>query len=531
MIKLYDLIEKRSQAEPKYQTTVVSSPLRGQNQDQTGYGVKNDVADYTISDSAVGVAGVSTFTGNHGTVSGRTPQVGQRPSGRVPAKNSGIDTTAAASERDREIDNSLHRNKELEIKNTENQIARRKHSEKMRDQEAEKIKNKPMGTQTEAYVRSDVNTTNTHGHDDPSDSAAARITGVAAKQPAPKKPIKTPLPPKDPKAKQKANPAMTKSTILESKTYMTFADFIKVSEGNIAEATRASIAKAAAVKSAREAGVKINEPKKPAKENPIKLRAESYESEAYLGNHEGLRKYAHAHGGIDADDMLKAAHHMEHGNIEGLKHHLHGMDTDPRDFVLQHVHKGHWNKLGFEPMKEETVNEISLRTAQNTLAGRTNQRTTAINLSATAAKNGLPTKRFDDVAKKAGDKAFKNQEYVARKQMSEAKDDEDHAKKTGAEATGSGNFIDDMNKRAIGDYHTLKFKDGNSHQVHTRHVRKARELLANTSKPVDKEKIQNSLYHSHDRFMKTVNSGKAVEDAPKPRVSLGGSSKIGGSKE
>lgn len=34
--------------------TIVSSPLRGQNQDYGGVGVKGDTADYTISDSYKG---------------------------------------------------------------------------------------------------------------------------------------------------------------------------------------------------------------------------------------------------------------------------------------------------------------------------------------------------------------------------------------------------------------------------------------------------------------------------------------------
>jgi hypothetical protein len=85
---------------------------------------------------------------------------------------------------------------------------------------------------------------------------------------------------------------------------------------------------------------------------------EEFVAEAYIGNHEELKKYAHEHGGIDTEDMLKAAHHMEHGNIEGLKHHLHNMDNDPRDFVLQHVHKNHWNKLGFSGRMHEATGSM-----------------------------------------------------------------------------------------------------------------------------------------------------------------------------
>ena len=46
-------------------------------------------------------------------------------------------------------------------------------------------------------------------------------------------------------------------------------------------------------------------------------------------------------------------------------------------------------------------------------------------------------------------------------------------------------------------------------------------MLANTPKPADRQKIQNSLGHSHKRFMDTVTSGKAIEDIARPKVSLG----------
>lgn len=42
--------KKKSQSEPKNQTTSTSSPLRGANQDYSGVNTKNDNADYTISD-------------------------------------------------------------------------------------------------------------------------------------------------------------------------------------------------------------------------------------------------------------------------------------------------------------------------------------------------------------------------------------------------------------------------------------------------------------------------------------------------
>jgi|SanBayMetagenome_1026888.scaffolds.fasta_scaffold191346_2 hypothetical protein len=36
--------------EPKYQTTVVSAPIRGPNQDQSGFNTTSSTANYTVSD-------------------------------------------------------------------------------------------------------------------------------------------------------------------------------------------------------------------------------------------------------------------------------------------------------------------------------------------------------------------------------------------------------------------------------------------------------------------------------------------------
>ena len=47
------LEEKKKKEKEPAQTTPTSAPLRGQNQDQSGSGVKHDVADYTISDEKV----------------------------------------------------------------------------------------------------------------------------------------------------------------------------------------------------------------------------------------------------------------------------------------------------------------------------------------------------------------------------------------------------------------------------------------------------------------------------------------------
>jgi hypothetical protein len=47
---LEERTKKKSVTEPRNQTTSTSSPTRGANQDYSGVGVKNDTADYTISD-------------------------------------------------------------------------------------------------------------------------------------------------------------------------------------------------------------------------------------------------------------------------------------------------------------------------------------------------------------------------------------------------------------------------------------------------------------------------------------------------
>ena len=83
------------------------------------------------------------------------------------------------------------------------------------------------------------------------------------------------------------------------------------------------------------------------------------------------------------------------------------------------------------------------------------------------------------------------------------------------------NIVNQMRKKPFGDTHHLVFGNGDKKDVHVRHVNKALSMLANTPKPTDREKLQNSLGHSHKRFMDTVTSGKAVEDSARPKVSLG----------
>jgi hypothetical protein len=90
----------------------------------------------------------------------------------------------------------------------------------------------------------------------------------------------------------------------------------------------------------------------------------------------------------------------------------------------------------------------------------------------------------------------------------------------GEEQEADKNIVNQMRKKPVGDHHSLTFNNGEKKQVHVQHVNKALSMLSNTPKPADREKLQNSLSHSHDRFMNTIKSGKAIEDAPRAKVSL-----------
>jgi len=67
----------------------------------------------------------------------------------------------------------------------------------------------------------------------------------------------------------------------------------------------------------------------------------------------------------------------------------------------------------------------------------------------------------------------------------------------------------------------VTFNNGESKKIEPNHAHKALALLDNTPKPSDKEAIQKSLSHSHDRFHATIKSGKPVTDSARPKVSLG----------
>ena len=57
------------------------------------------------------------------------------------------------------------------------------------------------------------------------------------------------------------------------------------------------------------------------------------------------------------------------------------------------------------------------------------------------------------------------------------------------------------------------FKNGDKKQIPAAHANKALHMLR-SAKPAEREQLQNSMSHSHDRFTKTVTHGRAVVDHP-----------------
>jgi len=142
---LYEKVKKRSQAEPRHQTTATSAPIKGANQDQSGVGVSHDNADYTISDGFI--AGVSAHAG-------RAPQVMQKSAAMGQTKNSPKSASAlqsAASRRTQALDKIDQKNDEQQVQKREQEITKRKSAEQQRKAAAkpqgmsEMSDQKPMG--------------------------------------------------------------------------------------------------------------------------------------------------------------------------------------------------------------------------------------------------------------------------------------------------------------------------------------------------------------------------------------------------
>jgi len=81
------------------------------------------------------------------------------------------------------------------------------------------------------------------------------------------------------------------------------------------------------------------------------------------------------------------------------------------------------------------------------------------------------------------------------------------------------NIMNQLRKKPEGEHQNLTFNNGEKKKVHVIHATRALSMLQN-SKPSERLDLQNSLAHSHSRFMDTVRTGKAVKDEPRAKVSL-----------
>jgi hypothetical protein len=141
--------------------------------------------------------------------------------------------------------------------------------------------------------------------------------------------------------------------------------------------------------------------------------------EFHFGNPDDLHAHLkRAHADKDQDSVHRAIKGAPSDSLQKLHAKLKPQDGERqqhRDKELFHLSIG--GELKRRGVKEEVeqIDEISLGLAQDTLAKRTAQRTIAMNLSKTASANGKDPSRYDSAAKKAGDKAFRDNEYVAKK--------------------------------------------------------------------------------------------------------------------
>jgi hypothetical protein len=119
---------------------------------------------------------------------------------------------------------------------------------------------------------------------------------------------------------------------------------------------------------------------------------------------------------------------------------------------------------------------------------------------------------------------------VAMSHFTEEVEQVDEAKRGRPRKDGSKPAGDDDHQEADKNIHTqlhkvisankpVTFNNGKTHTITSAHAHKALSMLQN-AKASDRLAIQHSLSHSHDRFHETLKTGKAIVDAPRPKVSL-----------
>ena len=128
----YWLVEKKKKStKESMPTTATSSPLRGANQDQTGFNPKTNVADYTISDEYIQelIAGVGDV---------RTTPVDTKTTTLSKSANSPSSARSmqrAADSRRAQLDKVGQKEKEQQVKDRELEIQRRQKDANNRSQQ------------------------------------------------------------------------------------------------------------------------------------------------------------------------------------------------------------------------------------------------------------------------------------------------------------------------------------------------------------------------------------------------------------
>lgn len=229
--------KKKSVTEPRNQTTNVSSPLRGANQDYSGVGVKNDNADYTISDEH------------------------KHPNLNVPPHQPEWEIETKATRK--AISKNL-------IKTTSKGV----YGEETINELVSGVSNvriKPVNMAQSTGGSGSANApSNTKSLQTASNIRVSQLDRAAQQQKdQSKKDQEKQIADREKAAAQRQKESQKQ---MKESNMKTFKDFSQLNE-----ATRMDIIKTASKQAAIKAGVKVTPPKKPAKENPIKLREEDVE--------------------------------------------------------------------------------------------------------------------------------------------------------------------------------------------------------------------------------------------------------------
>lgn len=134
------------------------------------------------------------------------------------------------------------------------------------------------------------------------------------------------------------------------------------------------------------------------------------------------------------------------------------------------------------------------------------------------------SKTSDDPSRKAGRKLALNKLYadpkfgdadlpkISAKVREEVEEiDEARTKKEESNEADQNIHVQLNKSLSIGKH--VVFKNGDKKQIPAAHANKALHMLR-SAKPAEREQLQNSMSHSHDRFVKTVTHGRAVVDHP-----------------